>query len=453
MPKSLPRALTIAGSDSGGGAGIEADIKTFSSLGVHGMVAITAVTAQNTTGVAMIQEMPTELVRAQVEAAVSDIGVDVAKTGMLYSPAIIQEVSSLAKVYGLRLVVDPVMVAKSGAPLLRPEARSSLISALIPLAEVVTPNIDEAEALTGIKITAIAHSKAAGRKILEMGARAVVIKGGHLTGAPVDVLCLAGQEPVEFLGPRLTSATTHGTGCTFSAALAAYLAKGADIMEAVRGAKDLVSHAIAFGLPLGRGVGPVDPISRLRIEAERWRVISNMEDALSIIESTDGLARLSPECQVNIAMSLPSPYAVDEDSVCAIPGRLHAVGGKLRASTCPAFGASRHLARALLTAIKHSDGVRACMNIRCSREVIRAVRRLGLSVSTYDRRQEPEEVKAKEGASIPWGIAAAISKVGHVPDIIYHSGDVGKEPMVNIFGADAVDVAVKAIKISSLLET
>lgn len=451
MQRHPPRALTIAGSDSSGGAGIEADIKTFSSLGVHGMVAITAVTAQNTTGVSMIHEMPRDLIRAQIEAVVKDIGVDAAKTGMLYSSTVIEEVSGLIREHGLRLVLDPVMISKSGATLLKSDARASLISSLIPLAEVVTPNTDEAEALTGIRISSLSGSAAAGLRILEMGAEAVVVKGGHLPGPPVDLLCRKGLDPVRFEGARIESGTTHGTGCTFSAALTAYLAKGLAIEEAVRGAKNFVTTAMTFGQRLGKGAGPVEPTSGLRMEAERWGVLSNLEDAVAIIEATDGMARLAPECQVNMAMSLPLPFATDEDSVCGIPGRFHVAGGRLRASSCPAFGASRHVARGILTAIRHDDRIRASMNIRCSTEILDAGRRLGFTVGTYDRRNEPAEVKAKEGGSIPWGVAEAISKAESVPDMIYHSGDVGKEPMVTIFGRDAVEVAVKAIKILKLL--
>jgi predicted fused transcriptional regulator/phosphomethylpyrimidine kinase len=174
-------------------------------------------------------------------------------------------------------------------------------------------------------------------------------------------------------------------------------------------------------------------------------------DAVSLLESADGLVRLSPECQVNIAMSLPPPYAVDSDSLCGIPGRFRAVGGRLHAEFCPAFGASRHVAGALLAAMKHDDGVRASMNIRCSKEILAAAKKLGYVIGNYDRNKEPAEIKAAEGASIPWGVAQAINGVGKVPDIIYHTGDMGKEPMINIFGRDAVEVAVKAIRLSKVL--
>ncbi len=248
------------------------------------------------------------------------------------------------------------------------------------------------------------------------------------------------------------SGTTHGTGCTFSAALTGYLAKGLAIEDAVRGAKEFVTLSITFGLPLGKGVGPVEPMSVLRMDAERWRVFSNMVDAVSLLESTDGLTQLSPECQVNIVMSLPPPYTVDADSVCGIPGRFRAVGGRLHAGFCPAFGASRHVAGALLTAMKHDHRIRASMNIRCSKEILATAKKLGYVIGNYDRNKEPTAVKAAEGASIPWGVAQAITAAGQVPDMIYHRGDIGKEPMITIFGKDAVEVAVKTIKLSRHLK-
>ncbi|MEM4216434.1 MAG: bifunctional hydroxymethylpyrimidine kinase/phosphomethylpyrimidine kinase, partial [Candidatus Methanomethylicaceae archaeon] len=178
MRSKIPTVLTIAGSDSGGGAGIEADLKTFASIGVHGLVALTAVTAQNTTGVIGVHELPPEMVSLQIEAVVRDIGVDFAKTGMLSSSTIIREVAKAIKKFGLKVVVDPVMVAKSGAPLLRSEAVLSLKEELIPLAEVVTPNLDEAEALTGMEINSVEDSIKAGKYLLSLGPKAVVVKGG-----------------------------------------------------------------------------------------------------------------------------------------------------------------------------------------------------------------------------------------------------------------------------------
>jgi len=448
---SIPRVLTIAGSDSGGGAGIQADLKTFAALGVHGLVALTAVTAQNTAGVMGIHEVPPEMVRLQIEAVVKDIGVEVAKTGMLSSSPIIREVARAAKDFRLRLVVDPVMVSKSGADLLRRDALGSLIKDLLPVAEVVTPNLDEAEALTGLKIAGVKDSVRAGETILNLGPKAVVVKGGHLKGNAVDVLCVRGRPLKEFSAGRIESVTTHGTGCTFSSAIAAFLAMDRSIEEAVKGAKDFVTGAITCGLRIGKGVGPVDPVSGLRIDAERYRVISRMYDAISVIESSEVLSLLSPECQINIVMALPKTYARGIESVCGIPGRIFNVGGRLKAASCPAFGASKHVANVVLTAMEFDPEVRSAMNIRYSQEIIAACRSLGFKIGSYDRKREPEEAKAKEGATIPWGVRQAIKELGAVPDIIYHKGDLGKEPMITILGRDPVEVAMRTIKIGKRL--
>jgi hydroxymethylpyrimidine/phosphomethylpyrimidine kinase len=451
LKSEIPSVLTIAGSDSGGGAGIEADLKTFASIGVHGLVALTAVTAQNTTGVVGVHEIPPEMVGLQIEAVVNDIGVDFAKTGMLSSSAIIKEVARSIKRFGLKVVVDPVMVAKSGAPLLRSDAVHSLKEDLIPLAEVVTPNLDEAEVLTGMKIQTVEDSIRAGKQILSFGPRAVVVKGGHLKGDAVDVLCLSDGSVKEFRSPRVDSPTTHGTGCTFSSAIAAYLALGLSVEEAVREAKNFVLNAILYGLKIGKGVGPVEPISNLKIDAERYRVLARMQDALSILESSESLAQLVPECQINLVMALPSPYARNAEAVCGVPGRITNVGGRLRASSCPAFGASKHVASVVITLMQYDPTMRSAMNIRYSKEIISACEKLGWTVGYYDRTKEPPEVKEKEGATIPWGVKEAIKSAGRVPDVIYHTGDLGKEPMVVLLGRDPVEVVMRALKLSKSL--
>ena len=265
-PAARPRVvLTVAGSDSGGGAGIQADLKTFAALGVYGTSALTAVTAQNTLAVIAVHELPPQLVAAQIDAVVSDIGVDVVKIGMLCSAPIIEVVVERLRRHGLdRVVVDPVMVAKGGDRLLREEALHVLRTALIPLATVVTPNLPEAAALTGRPILTLADAREAAKEIVHrMGAKSVVVKGGHLAGPPVDVF-YDGTTCRELTGRRVQTTSTHGTGCTFASAIAAYLALGYSPLEAAVKAKRYVAHAMQKALPIGHGHGPLNHMWRLR---------------------------------------------------------------------------------------------------------------------------------------------------------------------------------------------
>ena len=263
----LPLALTIAGSDSGGGAGIQADLKTFLALGCHGMSALTALTAQNTVAVTAIHEVPPEFVIAQVDAVVSDIGVDAAKTGMLSSATIVEAVAKAVEVHGIeRLVVDPVFISKHRDHLLAPEAVSALTEHLLPRALVVTPNLYEAEGLVGGgEIASLEDMREAASALHAMGPRYVLIKGGHLPGdSAVDVL-YDGKGFVELKGPRFDTEDTHGTGCALSAAIAARLAHGDDPPTAVRAAKRFVAGAIEHGLRIGKGYGPVNPGWKLSV--------------------------------------------------------------------------------------------------------------------------------------------------------------------------------------------
>ena len=253
----MKTALTIAGSDSGGGAGIQADLKTFSALGVYGMSALTAITAQNTLGVRAVYELPPELVAAQIDAVIEDLGADAVKTGMLGSSPLIRVVAERVRAYGLqRLVVDPVMVAKSGDALLQPEAVAALRDQLLPLALVVTPNRPEAQVLTGRRVDSLAEAREAARALVDLGARYVVVKGGHATGPAIDVL-YDGSGYEEFSAPRLDSRHTHGTGCTFASAIAAELAKDASVRDAVARAKEYLTAALEQAPGLGHGHGPV----------------------------------------------------------------------------------------------------------------------------------------------------------------------------------------------------
>ena len=263
------KALTIAGSDSGGGAGIQADLKTFAARGVYGMSAITSVTAQNTVGVQGVFDIPSAFIARQIDSVLSDIGAHVIKTGMLSSAEIIVAVADrLQHYYGIPLVVDPVMVAKGGDPLLAPDAVSTLIERLIPLATVVTPNLNEAKALTGLDITDVNGMKEAARRIREMGTSCVVVKGGHLEGQAIDVL-YDGDTYELFEAERIDTVNTHGTGCTFASAVAAELAKGLDIKNAVAVAKAYLTDAIQHAGSIGGGHGPVHHFHALYRDAEK----------------------------------------------------------------------------------------------------------------------------------------------------------------------------------------
>lgn len=259
---SRPRALSIAGSDSGGGAGIQADLKTFSALGVFGMTAITAVTVQNTKGVSGYEELSPKTVGDQIRAVATDIGVDAAKTGMLASEAIIDAVAdAIAQTRIPNLVVDPVFMSKHGHALLAEDAVTALRDRILPLAALVTPNLPEASGLAGFRVATRDLMEDAAETIQAMGPRAVLVKGGHLEDSDrSDDLFFDGEEMEWIEGERLRTPHTHGTGCVLSSAIAAYLARGEDLLDAARAGKRFVTEAIRAALPIGEGIGPVDPL-------------------------------------------------------------------------------------------------------------------------------------------------------------------------------------------------
>ncbi len=442
-------AITIAGLDSGGGAGIHADIKTFAALGVHGTTALTCVTAQNTYEVRAVQCLPRDMVRAQIMAVWDDMGIDAGKTGMLGTREIIEETASVARKLGFPLVVDPVMVAKSGAPLISEDAMEALAKRLLPVAKVVTPNRYEAERLTGMKISSVDDAKRAAERIhREMGSEIVIVKGGHLdTQDAVDVVYINGTFH-ELRTPRLDPRATHGTGCSFSAAIAAGLAKGEDPLEAIKTAKELIYIAIKYGVPKGKGHWPVNPTAWVEIPAERWRTYEEMTKALEIIEENAELfGVLIPEVQSNLGYAVDPRYAQTRDDVAAIPGRIVKYMGRAKPSGPPTFGASDHVARKILAALKHDPRIRAAANFKLDEDLLRRAREAGYKVAVVDRRNEPKEVKEKEGGSMQWIVEEAVKQTGGVPDIIVDLGDWGKEPMISVLGRTPTEVLEKVLRL------
>jgi len=439
----MKRILTIAGSDSGGGAGIQTDLKTITVLGGYGMSVITALTAQNTVGVQAVFELPLEFIERQIDSVIEDIGVDAVKTGMLSSSAIVSLVASKIKQYRLkRVIVDPVMVAKSGDRLLKEEARKALREELIPLAFVVTPNLPEASVLAGFKVKDLETMKEAAQKIYDLGAKNVLVKGGHLEGDILDLL-FDGETFYEYLVQRIPTKNTHGTGCTFASAIATELAKGNTVQTAVKRAKAFITTAIQFSLPLGKGHGPTNPYAMIANEMERFRVIHDLKMALEKLKEKK-IGYLIPEVHSNLGYALP--FAENSNDVAAFPGRITRFNDSIAAFSGPEFGGSRHIASIILTLMKHNANFRSVMNIRFSEEIIRTSKRVGLQVRSFDRADEPIQVKKQEGSSLEWGTQEVL-KEGKIPDIIFDRGDVGKEPMVRVIGKNPDEVVRKVLKV------
>lgn len=443
----MKRILTIAGSDSGGGAGIQADLKAITLLGGYGMSVLTALTAQNTVGVQAIHEVPAQFVETQIDSVLSDIGADAIKTGMLANEEIVTVVAKKIREYGVKkVVVDPVMVAKSGDPLLRKDAQDVLIKRLVPLAMVVTPNLPEASVLTGFKVKSVEEMRKAAHRIYELGAKNVVVKGGHLKGMAIDIL-YDGRKFEEIKGRRIETKNTHGTGCTFASAIATLLARGDAVPEAVRKAKTFITMAIQSGLDLGKGVGPTNPFAYILREMERYRVIQELKMAVEILKE-EKVGHLVPEVSSNLGYALPQAEGIED--VAAFPGRIARWKDSAAPFSDPEFGASKHVANIILTVIKFDPEYCSAMNIRYSKESVIQIRRKGFIVGHFDRRLEPKKVKEKEGSSLEWGVGEVLKKMKRVPDFIYDEGDVGKEPMIRVLGRNPLEVIQKILQIADL---
>ncbi len=419
-------ALTIAGSDSGAGAGIQADLKTFSALNVYGVTVITALTAQNTQRVLKTFALPKDFVEAQLKAVHEDFEVKAAKTGMLATKDIIKAVSKNVGDYPL--VVDPVMISETGYRLISEDAVETLKNELLPKATLVTPNIREASILSGVEIKNVEDMKAACKKIAEF-CNGVLIKGSHLLlDESVDVLFLNGKF-YEFSTKRLEK-RTHGSGCTFSAAIAAYLAMGYDVVESVRMAKKFIFRAILESEKIGKGVEPVYQFGEVFEGYYRYEVIEGLRRALEELKKLK-IEKVIPEVGINIVYAIPS--AKDIKDVAGIRGRINKyLHGDVY------FGASEHVAKIVLEAMKHDQEYRSAMNIKFDSRILEICRKLGYTVSSFSRDEEPENVSSME-----WGTRKAIEKVRKVPDIIYDLGAVGKEPMIRILGKNPLEVVRK----------
>jgi hydroxymethylpyrimidine kinase / phosphomethylpyrimidine kinase / thiamine-phosphate diphosphorylase len=439
----MKRVVTIAGSDTGGGAGIQADLKTIAALGGHGMTVITALTAQNSLGVQAVYPVPLAFIEAQMEAVFSDMGADAVKTGMLCNAAVVRLVAKEMVKYGVqRLVVDPVIAASDGTRLLDEEGQVALHRELVPLAQLVTPNLLEAAALSGREVRTSKEMREAARRMREYGARAVLIKGGHLKGDPLDLL-LDESGFTEYRSERIAVSDVHGTGCVLSAAIATELAKGISLQEAVQKGREVTIAGIRAAVQIGKGRS-ITP-SPLKQEEERSQVLAALQAAVTILQDEAQIGGVIPEVSSNLGYALPGAQA--KGDVAAFPGRIVRMRDTIATVDAPVFGASKHIASIILTVMRHDPTFRSAMNIRYSPVILQACEESGFSIVGFDRSKEPLEVKTAEGFSLAWGVEDALSRSGVVTDIIYDEGGWGKEPMIRILGRDPEEVARKVIEI------
>ncbi len=439
------KVLCIGGSDSSAGAGIQADLKTVSACGCYGMSVITAVTAQNTLGVQAVSAITPDFVERQMESVLADIGADAVKTGMLLTGGIVSVVAGKIKKYQIeRLIVDPVMLAKGGRSLLLAKARRTLVEKLLPLTLVVTPNIPEAEKLAGVEIKSVAGMKKAAFLIRKLGVQNVIIKGGHQPvrkkSEVVDIL-YAGGKYYEYCAPWLDIKDTHGTGCTYASALAANLAMGENLIDAAGLANFTVRQAIENSLRLGHGCGPVHTAV---LKESPHECLCELQKAVQILSQSQ-CGKLIPEVQSNLVYAKND--ATSSNQVAGFPGRIIRFREMVRILSHPEFGASQHIARVVLTALKFHPTCRSAMNIRYSEKIISVCRRVGFAVASFDRSEEPVTQRNKEGLSLEWGVNKILRQTKNIPDIIYDRGGWAKEPMVRVLGRNPVEVVNKVLKI------
>jgi hydroxymethylpyrimidine kinase/phosphomethylpyrimidine kinase len=434
-------ALSIAGSDPIGGAGIQADLKAFASLGVHGTTVITAITSQNTQRVSAILPVPIEHVISQLEDVLDDANVVAAKTGMLYSSEIAKVVADRLAGCGLPLVVDPVLVAGVGNDLYSGDLVATLKKDLMPIASLVTPNRFEAEKLASVRIKTGADARKACRRISELGAGAVLLKGGHFEGDEMKDLLFVDGDFVEVHGPRL-DVKAHGAGCHLSSYITAYLARGTELREAVVQARGNVTDGLGMSYSIGKGLKVIDSLATMERELLRYPVLVELDEAVQALE--DMLCRdWIPEVGINFAYALPQARYYED--VCALRGRIVGLGNEARHVGCLGFGASRHVARIVLAAMHYDPEMRSALNLRYSTDNLSKLRATGLDVASFDRRKEPKGVRTME-----WGTATAIERVGKVPDVIFDKGGMGKEPMIRILGHNPLEVLEKIDQAISL---
>jgi len=445
-PVEFPPVMTIAGSDSGGGAGIQADLKTMEALETFATSAVTSLTAQNTVGVESIHPVPVAEVTAQIDAIRDDFALRAVKTGMLGVRPVVETVTSYAAEMDVPFVVDPVMVAASGDRLLDRDAEAAY-EGLIAESTVVTPNADEAEILTGIPIADPDSMRRAGRRLTEMGATAALIKGGHVgDGQPVRDVVVTQEDVTTVRHPRVDSDATHGSGCTLSSAIAARLAHGDDVPDAIEAGITFMTRAIRYPLDIGHGPGAVHHLVDVRNRSAGRSTQEAVESIVQQFVSTD-VSPIVPEVGMNVVGALP--YAERPGETVAVEGRIAKTMDGVRTARGTRFGASSHVARLLLSAREHDPEIRFGTNLRFDASIETALEGIDATVVEVDRSKEPDP--NEDGSTMGWVADRAFERAETAPVAVFDRGGVGKEPITRLLTANADDLMTDALSVVEAL--
>ena len=425
--------LSIGGSDPSSGAGIQSDIKTFSALDAYGLTIITSVTGQNTSNFGMVETVSKNILKNQLESVISDFKIDGIKIGMVYNSEIIKIVYKYLKKLKIPIIVDPVIKSTTGGMLIKKSAISDFKKFIIPLATIITPNKFEAEILTKTKINSKNTPEKIAKIIQTMGAKNVVITGVEIKNKEVLDFVLE-ENKKYYITDKKISKINRGSGCIHSAAVLYAIIKNKNIKESLKFAKKITLNSIKNSKKVGKGivitnVGRYDEIKiKLSNAINEFIKIKNIHENI-------------PECQTNFVYSKEKPKSIKE--ILGISGRIVKAGKEVIIAGNLSYGGSKHVATALLTVNKKYSKIKSAINLKYKKETISKIRKVKLTTYDYDRTQEPQNVKNK-GSTIEWGIKNAIKNSRKPPDIIYHKGDFGKEPMIIVF-AETPDILMKKI--------
>ena len=426
--------LSIGGSDPSSGAGIQSDIKLFSTLNVHCLSIVTAITSQNTSKFGHIEPVSQKILKSQLESILSDFKIDGIKIGMVYNSEIIKTLHNKLKKLKIPIVIDPVIKSTTGGMLIENSAIKDFQKFMIPLATIITPNKFEAEILTNAKINTKNTPQKIAQIIQKKGAKNVVITGITKNNLVLDYVLEENKRYI-ISGKRIAK-INHGSGCNYSAAILYALAKKKTIQESVRYAKETTYNSIKNAKKLGKGISITD------IQGDR--INSELNDAINRFIKIKNVYKNIPECQTNFVYSKKNPKSLQE--ILGISGRIVKAGEQVIVAGDLQYGGSKHVATALLAMNKKFPKICSAINIKYQDQTLAKIKKSKLLVGSYDRKQEPENVKSKH-STIEWGVKNAIKQMNKPPDAIYHKGDFGKEPMIIIFGDTPDNVLKKISKI------